>query len=247
VRRQFCPCTLLVWLDQVKSARSSPSYRRLPFSSSAGAVPFPYARTLDPHGFELATHRSELEPYRDEAGFLPLVPCSKCGTLLIGRVSHKEGSKGKRFYKCPLLEHVSCGGIASLFWMRFFVDFFISGLQTDYACRTYYFEEHYVPLLVSKGVLPRHFSQLRGRDGMGLEVMKDGKDMLKACQGVDACQELMESAVIHLKDSEALLKALVDSNSKLMTKMDKIGERLLVVGAVKVFILVLVLLVLLVK
>ena len=102
----------------------------------------------------------ELEPYRDEAGFLPLVPCSKCGTLLIGRVSHKEGSKGKRFYKCPLLEHVSCGGIASLFWMRFFVDFFISGLQTDYACRTYYFEEHYVPLLVSKGVLPRHFSQL---------------------------------------------------------------------------------------
>jgi len=189
----------------------------------------------------------ELEPYRDEAGFLPLVPCSKCGTLLIGRVSHKEGSKGKRFYKCPLLEHVSCGGIASLFWMRFFVDFFISGLQTDYACRTYYFEEHYIPLLVSKGVLPRHFSQLRGRDGMGLEVMKDGKDMLKACQGVDACQELMESAVIHLKDSEALLKALVDSNSKLMTKMDKIGERLLVVGAVKVFILVLVLLVLLVK
>ena len=57
----------------------------------------------------------------------------------------------------------------------------------------------------------------------------------------------MESVVIHLKDSEALLKALVDSNSKLMTKMDKIGERLLVVGAVKVFILVLVLLVLLVK
>ncbi|CAD6262935.1 unnamed protein product [Miscanthus lutarioriparius] len=110
----------------------------------------------------------ELEPYRDEAGFLPLVPCSKCGTLLIGRVSHKEGSKGKRFYKCPLLEH------------------------TDYVCRTYYFEEHYVPLLVSKGVLPRHFSQLRGRDGMGLEVRKDGKDMLKACQGVDACQELME-------------------------------------------------------
>ena len=82
---------------------------------------------------------------------------------------------------------------------------------------------------------------------MGLEVMKDGKDMLKAYQGVDAYQELMESAVIHLKDSEALLKALVDSNSKLMTKMDKIGERLLVVGVVKVFILVLVLLVLLVK
>ena len=65
----------------------------------------------------------ELEPYRDEAGFLPLVPCSKCGTLLIGRVSHKEGSKGKRFYKCPLLEHVSCGGIASLFWMRFLLIF----------------------------------------------------------------------------------------------------------------------------
>ena len=48
-----------------------------------------------------------LEPFRDAGGMLPLVPCHKCGTQFISRVSQKTGSKGKRFYKCPLLEHVS--------------------------------------------------------------------------------------------------------------------------------------------
>ncbi|CAD6206090.1 unnamed protein product [Miscanthus lutarioriparius] len=73
---------------------------------------------------------SSLDPYRDQAGFLPLVPCHKCGTVFIGRVSQKPGSKGKRFYKCPLLEH------------------------TDFACGVYYFEEQYINYLVAKGVLP---------------------------------------------------------------------------------------------
>jgi hypothetical protein len=53
--------------------------------------------------------------------------------------------------------------------------------------------------------------------------------------------------VIHLKDLEGQLKFVVDSNDKLITKMDKIGERLLVVGAAKLFVLVLVLFVLLAK
>jgi len=82
---------------------------------------------------------------------------------------------------------------------------------------------------------------------MALEVMKDGKDMMKACQGVDACQDLLETTVIHLKDSEALLKTLVDSHSKLMNKIDKIEEWLLVFDVAKLLVLVLVLLVLLVK
>jgi hypothetical protein len=124
---------------------------------------------------------------------------------------------------------------------------FISGLQTEFACGTYYFEEHYAEYLVSKGVLPRAFSRVRARDGMALEVMEDGKEMVKACQGFDACQDLLESAVSNLRDLEGQLKSLVDSNNKLMTKMDKIGERLLVVAGVKLFVLVLVLLVLLVK
>jgi hypothetical protein len=82
---------------------------------------------------------------------------------------------------------------------------------------------------------------------MALEVMKDGKDMVKADQGFDACHDLLESSVIHLKDLEGQLKLVVDSNNKLITKMDKIGERLLVVGAAKLFVLVLVLFVLLAK
>ncbi|CAD6205220.1 unnamed protein product [Miscanthus lutarioriparius] len=77
-----------------------------------------------------------LDPYRDQAGFLPLVPCHKCGTVFIGRVSQKPGSKGKRFYKCPLLEHI------------------------DFACGVYYFEEQYINYLVAKGILPRACSQL---------------------------------------------------------------------------------------
>ena len=120
-------------------------------------------------------------------------------------------------------------------------------MQTDYSCGTYYFEEHYVEYLVSKGVLPRACSQVRCRDVMALEMMKDGKDMVKACQGVDACQDLLESAIIYLKDLEALLKTIVDGHSKLMNKVDKIGERLLIVAVAKLFILVLVLLVLSVK
>jgi len=48
-----------------------------------------------------------LEPFRDAGGMLPLVPSHKCGTQFINHVSQKTGSKGKRFYKCPLLEHVS--------------------------------------------------------------------------------------------------------------------------------------------
>ena len=76
------------------------------------------ASTLDPSIWPLVVASSsysaalsapapELDPFRDVAGFLPLVPCSKWGTKLIGRVSQKVGSKGKRFYKCPLLEHES--------------------------------------------------------------------------------------------------------------------------------------------
>jgi hypothetical protein len=82
---------------------------------------------------------------------------------------------------------------------------------------------------------------------MVLEAMKDGKDMVKPCQGVDTCQDLLESAVIHLKDSKALLKNLVDGHNKLMIKVDKTGEWLLLVAVAKLLVLVLVLLVLLVK
>jgi NAD-dependent DNA ligase len=82
---------------------------------------------------------------------------------------------------------------------------------------------------------------------MALEVVKANNDMVKACQGVEACQDLLHSAIIHLKDLEAMLMALVDSHTTLNNKIEKIGERLLVVATAKLFVLVLVLLVLLVK
>ena len=82
---------------------------------------------------------------------------------------------------------------------------------------------------------------------MALEVMREGNDKEKACQGFDGCQDLLETVVIHLQGSKALLKSVLESNKKLLTNMNKIGERLLVVGGVMVFVLVLVLLVLLVK
>ena len=78
---------------------------------------------------------------------------------------------------------------------------------------------------------------------MALEVVKAENDMVKAYQGVEACQDLLHSVVIHLKDSEAMLKALVDSHATLNNNIEKIGERLLVVAAAKLFVLVLVLLV----
>ena len=59
------------------------------------------------HSAAASAPTPELDPFRDASGFLPLVSYSKCRTKLIGRVSQKIGSKGKRFYKCPLLEHVS--------------------------------------------------------------------------------------------------------------------------------------------
>ena len=82
---------------------------------------------------------------------------------------------------------------------------------------------------------------------MALEVVKAENDMVKAYQGVEACQDLLHSAVIHLKDSEAMLKVLVASHSTLNNKIDKIGERMLVVAIATLFVLVLVLLVLSVK
>ena len=82
---------------------------------------------------------------------------------------------------------------------------------------------------------------------MALEVAKADNDMVKAYQGVEACQDLLHSVVIHLKDSEAMLKALVASHTTLNNKIDKIGEWMLVVVAANLFILVLVLLVLSVK
>ena len=48
-----------------------------------------------------------LGAYRDVQGFFPLAYCDKCGTWLIGRISQKLTSKGKSFYKCQMLEHVS--------------------------------------------------------------------------------------------------------------------------------------------
>jgi len=111
----------------------------------------------------------------------------------------------------------------------------------------YYFEEQYINYLVAKGVLPRACSQVRVQGAMALEVMREGNDKEKACQGFDGCQDLLETAVIHLQGSEALLKSVLESNKKLLTNMNKIGERLLVVGGVMVFVLVLVLLVFLVK
>ena len=189
-----------------------------------------------------------LDPYRDQAGFLPLVPCHKCRTVFIGRVSQKPGSKGKRFYKCPLLEHVSGRWLLIWFWGdAHFFDFSSLVCQTDFACGVYYFEEQYINYLVAKGVLPRACSQVRVQGAMALEVMREGNDKEKACQGFDGCQDLLETAVIHLQGSEALLKSVLESNKKLLTNMNKIGERLLVVGGVMVFVLVLVLLVLLVK
>jgi hypothetical protein len=83
-------------------------------ASSSHSMPFgaPHAASLS------------LDPYRDQEGFLPLVPCHKCSTVFIGRVSQKPGSKGKRFYKCPLFEHVSCGWFVIRFWEdAFFGDF----------------------------------------------------------------------------------------------------------------------------
>jgi NAD-dependent DNA ligase len=82
---------------------------------------------------------------------------------------------------------------------------------------------------------------------MALEVVKAKNDMVKICQGVEACQDLLHNAIIHLKDSEAMLKALVASHTTLNNKIDKIGERMLVVAAANLFVLVLVLLVFLVK
>jgi hypothetical protein len=76
---------------------------------------------------------------------------------------------------------------------------------------------------------------------MALEVVKANNDMVKACQ------DLLHSVVIHLKDLEAMPMALVDIHTTLNNKIEKIGERLLVVATAKFFILVLVLLVLLAK
>ncbi|CAL4907747.1 unnamed protein product [Urochloa decumbens] len=170
---------------------------------------------------------------RDADGFLPLSKCSLCGTRLIGRVSQQPRSMGKRFYKCPKLEH------------------------TPLACKFYMLEEHYVDYLATYGV-----------DGLGIavrggnrsqpslaqgnygytEVLNEANCLLKeAMDAIERCNVQLESATRALKEAEAIVKSTGESKMAMGGKIERIGERLVLVGLANIFLVVLVLLVLLVK
>ncbi|CAN6245775.1 unnamed protein product [Urochloa humidicola] len=173
-----------------------------------------------------ASATDSLAPYRDAQGYLPLQSCSKCGTMVIGRVSQQPKSRGQRFYKCPLFEH------------------------TGMACKFFMFEGEYVEYLVSLGVLPRSCSKLKGREAdlVGIESLNQANRVLKeAIDGVECCHDILQVAISKLKVAEDALKNAGSSKMALESKVDRIGERLVVLGLANLVFVVLVLMVLLIK
>ena len=118
-------------------------------------------------------------------------------------------------------------------------------LQTDFACKVYMFEEDYVEYLVVGGHLPRYCSRFRSAEvSVGAVKAKDGHDMLIATvEGVQTFTGLLQSAIASLNDVEAKLKA----PSQTEAKMDRIGERLLILGVANLVVVALVLMVLICK
>jgi len=117
-------------------------------------------------------------------------------------------------------------------------------LQTDFACKVYMFEEDYVEYLVVGGHLPRYCSRFRSAEvSVGAVKAKDGHDMLAAVEGVQTFTGLLQSAIASLNDVEAKLKA----PSQTEAKMDRIGERLLILGVANLVVVALVLMVLICK
>ncbi|CAN6225115.1 unnamed protein product [Urochloa humidicola] len=171
---------------------------------------------------------------RDEDGFLPLSKCSLCGTRLIGRVSQQRRSMGKRFYKCPRLEH------------------------TPLACKFYMLEEHYVDYLATYGVdgpgIALHGGNRsqpmlgQGNYGPGIDVLKEANVLLKeAVDAMERCNVQLQSATRALKEAEVAVKSAAGTKMAMEGKIERIGEHLVLVGLANIFLVVLVLLVLLVK
>ncbi|CAO2161464.1 unnamed protein product, partial [Urochloa humidicola] len=119
---------------------------------------------------------------RDADGSLPLSKCSLCGTRLIGRVSQQPRSKGKRFYKCPRLEH------------------------TDLACKFYMLEEHYVEYLATYGLDGPPIAMHTGNCSQGghvcTDVLREANVLLKeARDAMERCNMQLESATHALKEA----------------------------------------------
>ncbi|CAD6261490.1 unnamed protein product [Miscanthus lutarioriparius] len=175
---------------------------------------------------EAASSAPSLDAFRDGTSNLPLVDCSKCGAQLIGLVSKQDKSFGQKFYKCPLINHF------------------------------YMWEDQYVEYLIGKSKLPRCFSKIgRGSPSLGLTQAMDprmsSQELIQAMESlkesIGGCTTMLESTTASMKDAHAALKKIVDANQSIGSNIDKIGDRLLVLGLAIMFIVVLLLLVALVK
>ncbi|CAN6284543.1 unnamed protein product [Urochloa humidicola] len=165
---------------------------------------------------------------RDADGFLPLSKCSLCGTRLIGRVSQQPRSKGKRFYKCPRLEH------------------------TDLACKFYMLEEHYVEYLATYGLDGPPIAMRTGNCSQGghgcTDMLREANVLLKeARDAMERCNMQLESATRALKEAEAVVKSATESKNAIGAKIERIGDHLTIIGVANILLVVLVLIVLLVK
>ena len=117
-------------------------------------------------------------------------------------------------------------------------------------------EDQYVEYLIGKSKLPRCFSKIgRGSPSLGLTQAMDprmsSQELIQAMESlkesIGGCTTLLESTTASMKDAHAALKKIVDANQSIGSNIDKIGDRLLVLGLAIMFIVVLLLLVALVK